>query len=451
MAKVTLIKGDVTEYLHSQKFHAILSDPPYELNFMGNRWDSSGVAFRAETWKKIRENLYPGAFGFAFSSSKLDHRKRVAIEEAGFVLHPTVWQWVVGNRMPKATNLKGEDGVATGYAYGQQTLSNAAEPVICFQNPYTRNGAISDIGQYGSGALWIDGGRIGGSAKKWSRPNGGFWKTNNDQEAVLIDNELGRHPKNLILQHLPDCVCIGEKDETYLMNTFDNGAKPFGDAVGEKYSSKVHKTVVLVWECVDGCPIKRMNDEYGVKKSGLMTSAHKINSEWGYKGGYREKPTLRDTYAGEGYVSRFYYQTHWGYDVFEKLALSEPVRYTPKISQKEKNAGCKHNPHPTVKPLEIDRYLATLLLPHPKYAPRRLYVPFCGSASEIIGAMLAGWEEIVGVDLDVNDEYLPVAQARINFWQEVIDKYGGLNSREILRLTQKAERTTQKTEQASLL
>jgi len=38
-------------------------------------------------------------------------------------------------------------------------------------------------------------------------------------------------------------------------------------------------------------------------------------------------------------------------------------------------------------------------------------VPFCGSGSEIIGALKAGWDEVVGIELD--PEYVAIAEARL--------------------------------------
>ena len=58
--------------------------------------------------------------------------------------------------------------------------------------------------------------------------------------------------------------------------------------------------------------------------------------------------------------------------------------------------------HPTCKPIALARHLATLLLPPARYAPRRLFVPFAGVASECIGAMQAGWEHVDGVELEAS-------------------------------------------------
>ena len=70
--------------------------------------------------------------------------------------------------------------------------------------------------------------------------------------------------------------------------------------------------------------------------------------------------------------------------------------------------------HPTIKPIALARHLATLLLPPAEYGPRRLFVPFAGVASEMIGAMLAGWEDVQGVELEA--DHIPAAEARLAYW-----------------------------------
>jgi len=75
--------------------------------------------------------------------------------------------------------------------------------------------------------------------------------------------------------------------------------------------------------------------------------------------------------------------------------------------------------HPTVKPIALSRYLATLLLPPAEYAPRRIFVPFAGVASEVIGAMQAGWEDIIGVEREA--EYVDIARARVEYWQDIAE------------------------------
>ena len=77
-----------------------------------------------------------------------------------------------------------------------------------------------------------------------------------------------------------------------------------------------------------------------------------------------------------------------------------------------------HNFHSTVKPLALTEYLARLILPPPRDTPRRLLVPFAGSMSEVIGALRAGWDEVVAIELDA--DYCAIGVARIQYWQGVI-------------------------------
>ena len=66
------------------------------------------------------------------------------------------------------------------------------------------------------------------------------------------------------------------------------------------------------------------------------------------------------------------------------------------------------NPHPTKKPVRLTEYLARLLLGEGR---RRLVVPFCGSGSEMVGAVRAGWAEVWGGDHDPG--WLPIAERRL--------------------------------------
>lgn len=80
-------------------------------------------------------------------------------------------------------------------------------------------------------------------------------------------------------------------------------------------------------------------------------------------------------------------------------------------------SGDGGNFHPSVKPLELCVRLAAMLLPPAELTdgPRRILVPFCGSGTEVVAAMLAGWDEIVG--FDITPEYIEIAQQRVAFWE----------------------------------
>ncbi len=92
--------------------------------------------------------------------------------------------------------------------------------------------------------------------------------------------------------------------------------------------------------------------------------------------------------------------------------------------------GCQHrlryqgNIHPTLKPIELLRYLARLILPPDTGRPRRLLVPFAGTLSEAIGAALAGWDEVVAVEME--PVYCELGAARAEAWLQAEVEQGEL-------------------------
>ena len=49
-----IIHGDCLEAMRAMEpdsIDAIVTDPPYELGFMGKAWDRGGIAFRVDLWE----------------------------------------------------------------------------------------------------------------------------------------------------------------------------------------------------------------------------------------------------------------------------------------------------------------------------------------------------------------------------------------------------------------
>jgi len=445
--KYKIYNQDVREWAASYtkgKFHALLCDPPYHLTsivkrfgkknsapaqfgtdgvfsraskgFMGQEWDGGDVAFDPETWEALGEHLYPGAFGMAFSASRNWHRLAVAIEDAGFIIHPTIFGWLNGQGFPKATNIhkqldkrdglegkvigekelwghnagtgagsfskngyEGMTGVrrsepirepATdlskaweGHRYGLQALKPAVEPIIVFQKPYEGR-PLDNIVEIGAGALNIDGGRIGTSKNVPASPrrapqNQTYGDLSNDPGTGSgWDVNTGRWPSNFIL----DEYAAERLDEQsgYLQSGKPSGKKKAGNNIYGKYK----------------------NEDIDVKGIG-----------------------------DGGGASRFFF------NVKEQIDEADPIYYSAKVSPKERNAGCDERVnHPTLKPIALAKYLATLLLPPDEYAPRRILVPFSGVGSEMIGCALAGWEQICGIEFATENDYVDIAHKRIEYW-----------------------------------
>jgi len=96
-------------------------------------------------------------------------------------------------------------------------------------------------------------------------------------------------------------------------------------------------------------------------------------------------------------------------------ALGEEEQRLKAQTGKRVSLRARGNIHPTVKPLSLTKWLASLLSPPKEYAPRRLFIPFAGVASEMCGAILSGgFEEVVGVEMI--PDYVDIAEARAAFW-----------------------------------
>ena len=102
---VTIYHGDCREILPQlDKASAIVTDPPYELGFMGKSWDSKGISFQKETWQIIRKSCLSGAPLLSFGGTRTFHRIACAIEDAGWEIRDTL-MWVYGSGFPKSLDI----------------------------------------------------------------------------------------------------------------------------------------------------------------------------------------------------------------------------------------------------------------------------------------------------------------------------------------------------------
>jgi 23S rRNA G2069 N7-methylase RlmK/C1962 C5-methylase RlmI len=162
----TLYHGDNRQILPTfaeNSVDAIVTDPPYELGFMGKSWDASGVAFDPATWREALRVLKPGGHLIAFSGSRTYHRMAVAIEDAGFEIRDQI-MWIYGSGFPKSHNIekaidkidgvemfieKGEAASGVGFmnaegAGGYNTTNNQLEHELQKQPSEASNGKVGE-------------------------------------------------------------------------------------------------------------------------------------------------------------------------------------------------------------------------------------------------------------------------------------------------------------------
>lgn len=95
---------DVLPTLPADSIEAVVTDPPYEMNFMSKRWDNSGVAFQVETWRQVYRVLKPGAHMLVAGIGRTHHRMMVAVEDAGFEVRDCIYH-LFGSGFPKSKNV----------------------------------------------------------------------------------------------------------------------------------------------------------------------------------------------------------------------------------------------------------------------------------------------------------------------------------------------------------
>lgn len=228
-----LIQGDclkVLGELPENSIDSIVTDPPYGLAFMGQRWDYSVPS--AEVWRECLRVLKPGGHILAFAGTRTQHRMAVNIEDAGFEIRDMV-AWVYGQGFPKSLNLDGEwQGWGTA-------LKPALEPVTVARKPLT--GTVAENAQkWGTGALNIDGCRVGDSIEYAS---GGFPERRNrpprDSRREPIGTVFARSGKTLEMKSVsgrwPANLIHDGSDE--VMELFPVTTSGGGDKHGRKSST----------------------------------------------------------------------------------------------------------------------------------------------------------------------------------------------------------------------
>jgi len=346
-----------------------------------------------------------------------------------------------GDKSGSAVTKPATEDAETWDGYGT-ALKPAWEPVYVCRAPRGDMTFAELAVQYGTGALNIDGSRIMGAKTVPSSPrqerdgsSGIYGRFGPDSEKNSgSDPGVGRWPANLVLTHHKACVKVGEYEtKGRTLNRYPShgmgGSFAFyaEDHRGEEYESeKLPSEIVERWACVPGCPVRELDDQVGHlhgrgdAPKGAPSYSGPVDNMFGSgTNKFAGSTGVSDTIGGG--PSRFFYtakasrsekdqglEHFWWKRTDEGFERISEEAYG-KLDKRSRARGCVH---PTVKPLDLLRYLSTLLLP-PKQEgkTRRILVPFSGSGSEMIGAVQAGWNEVTGIEMEQN--YIEMAEARL--------------------------------------
>jgi DNA modification methylase len=461
---------EVMQLMEACSIDAVVCDPPYGIGFMGHEWDQPGVEMRAgpgkreqppapgrtaprsagsmeagkydlsltanqrfqawcEAWAcEAFRVLKPGGHMLVSGGTRTYHRLTSGIENAGFEIRDSLI-WGYGQGFPKSLDVAkaieaearpiirrwflGPYGSALADARASELLTAIVaraeaqethagegtalkpgwEPIVVARRPLTGT-VVQNVLEHGTGALNIDGCRIGtgdggdrdgeatATARYSAEGSTNFAATPGPRGGA----SNGRWPANVALSHAEDC----------------NG------------------------ECVAGCPVAELDAQSGLLKSGDANVRRESggdragNRSAAYGAESRAAGTEIVSYGDQGGASRFFYcakasraERNAGLDDF---ALAKP----------HDNAGHEHadgrpwdipgsrstaraNSHPTVKPIELMRWLVRLVTP-----PGGVVLdPFTGSGTTGCAAVREGFD-FIGIEREA--KYAAIARARIAWW-----------------------------------
>jgi len=319
MKKNLIINKDNITYLKTLPDNSIdccVTDPPYGLKFLNKHWDYDVPS--KELWQEVLRVLKPGAHLLSFGGTRTYHRLATAIEDAGFEIRDQL-NWLYGQGFPKSKNLGKEDKNFEGWG---TNLKPANEPIVLARKPISEKTIALNFQKWGTGGINIEACRV-----------------------PIKDDSInsGRWPANVILTHHPECKFKGKKN-------INENAKPVNYQTKNNKTAKINlnnckkinhsnfiKEEIELYDCHPDCPYNFFppsQTSSSTTKSSITPNKRKENIKFN-----RSEFKYINSFSDQGSTARFF--------------------YCAKASNKEKG----NTTHPTVKPVELMKYLIKLVCP----------------------------------------------------------------------------------------
>lgn len=406
-----LLLGDCRELLRQlpdNSVDAVVTDPPYELGFMGKKWDGTGIAYEIPMWREVLRVLKPGGHLLSCGGARTYHRMACAVEDAGFEIRDCI-QWLYGTGFPKSLNISKAIDAAAGVerevvglpitapatdaakqweGWGT-ALKPAYEPIIVARKPLDGTVAANVL-KHGVGGLNIDGCRI----ETMENLNGGAYAKDPTPRAGQ------------------DLWSKQRKGDVNVMKR--GGAGEYVQPTGR-------------W------PANVVLDEDAAAQLDVQSGVSKSTGGKGEHSGLIDNPSIYGKFSGKnkgstagglgdsGGASRFFYCAKASRSEREAGCESLPAKTPGEMTggREEGSDGLNspragagrtsgaRNDHPTVKPVALMRWLVRLVTP----PGGTVADPFMGSGTTGVACAQEGFA-FIGMELDEGS--YRIAQARVH-------------------------------------
>lgn len=440
----TIINGDSAEVLkqfESNTIDAVVTDPPYGIEFLGRDWDRNTGAI--EIWQECLRVLKPGGHLLAFSAARTYHHLATNIESVGFEIRDQI-MWIYSSGFPKAqdigkaidrritkqkTDIKAEynggkhgpknvdlgmQGVRCpvckrdsnarysckeqecGMIYRAQTpeaeqwsgwktaLKPAHEPIVMARKPF-RGSTMDCVLAHGVGALNIDATRIPSTPERIA-------------EVRKINAEGG--------------LVAGDGIEKYSTIGGPNKSLDKRSKLAEsRYPSNVLGEVAGYQKFFYSPKVSRRERHRGFEDPGAVFPGSRFDISMPSK---QTNPDTSMLAVEKRFANKKDPLAHIPTSKGGMLGTDgdwAPEHWHGEKGQKAKTTKSVGNNHPTVKPVELMKYLVRLVTPEGAH----IIDPFSGSGSTGMACRELG-RQFTGIDLDRN--YCEIARKRIAATQE---------------------------------
>ena len=432
--RVTLYHGDCIEVMRTlpdASVDAVVTDPPYGLEFMGKGWDApwkqagdviadpasvggfqdgaggnpfsrsrirygreDGASIGFQLWftevaSEALRVLKPGGHLLAFGGTRTWHRLAVAIEDAGFEVRDSI-AWMYGSGFPKSLDVSkaidkaaGVDRPIVGIARSYQDFRDVGE-----KSKLLGQGNNLSFGAVANGLrkdLHITAPATP-AAEQW-QGWGTALKPAHEPIVVARKPLIGTVAEN-VLTHGTGALNI---DGCRIAGALEGDPNRFAKTDGGDFVLRLNAPPVVRTEgrwpanvILDESQAAELDKQSGVTVSRASAGRNGLDSggtTWNLQ---RADDEVRG-HTDSGGASRFF--------------------YVAKASKKER-PNVNGVAHPTVKPMALMQYLVRLVTP----PGGTVLEPFAGSGTTIEAALNEGFN-VIGIEM--TDEYLPLIMARI--------------------------------------